>query len=71
MPGRSKDNIYEVMVCSMQGVIKRSQEEFMYFLMKYYTFIDFNEVDTKNYLPEKSNIHRGCKAEMNITYKGR
>ena len=59
MPGRSKDNIYEVTMCSMQGVIKRSQEEFMYFLMKYSTFIDFDEVDMRNYLPEKSNNHRG------------
>ena len=63
-----RSHICEVMMCSMQGVIKRSLEEFVYFLMKYYTLIDFNEVDMNNYLPEKSNIHRGCKAEMNITY---
>ena len=39
--------------------------------LKYCRIIDFNEVDMRIYLPEKSDIHRGCKAEVNITFKGR
>ena len=35
-----------------------------------YTIIDLNEVDIGIYLPE-SDIHRGHKAEVNITFKGR
>ena len=38
--------------------------------LKYCRIIDFNEVDMRIYLPEKSDIHRGCKAK-NITFKGR
>ena len=40
-------------------------------LYVYYTIIDFNEVDIRIYLPEKVIIHRGRKAEVNITFKGR
>ena len=39
--------------------------------VKYYTIIDFNEVDIRIYRPEKVIIHRGRKAEVNITFKGR
>ena len=38
---------------------------------RHYTIIDFNEVDIRNYLPEKVIIHRGRQAEVNITFKGR
>ena len=38
--------------------------------MIHYTMIDFNEVDIRIYLPEKVIIHRGCEAEVNITFKG-
>ena len=30
---------------------------------RHYTIIDFNEVDIRIYLPEKSDIHRGRKFE--------
>ena len=39
--------------------------------MRYYTIIDFNEVDIRIYLPEKVIIHRGRSAEVNISFKGR
>ena len=37
----------------------------------HYTIIDIDEVDIRIYLPEKVIIHRGRKAEGNITFKGR
>ena len=40
-------------------------------MVRYYTIIDFNEVDMRIYLPEKVIIHRGRLAEVNITFKGR
>ena len=40
-------------------------------LMQYYTITDFNEVDIRIYLPDKNYIHRGRKAEVNITSEGR
>ena len=39
--------------------------------LKYYTIIDFNEVDIRIYLPEKVIFHRGRQAEVNITFEGR
>ena len=41
--------------------------------MHYDTIIDYNEVhvDIRIYLLEKSDIHQGRKAEMNITLYGR
>ena len=36
---------------------------------KYYTIIDFDEVDIRIYLPEKVIIHRGRQAEVNITLR--
>ena len=36
---------------------------------RYYTIIDFNEVDIRIYLPEKVIIHRGHQAEVNITLR--
>ena len=61
----------------MKMVIK--EDEMKYFTKtggissttKYYTIIDFIEVDMRIYLPEKSDIHQGSKAEVNITFKGR
>ena len=37
----------------------------------YDTIIDLNEVDIRIYLPEKSDIHRGHKAMVNIAFGGR
>ena len=38
---------------------------------QYYIIIDFNMVNMRIYLPEKSDIPWGPKAEVNITFKGR
>ena len=39
----------------------------MYDRLHYYTIIDYNEVDMRIYLPEKSDIHGGRQAEVNIS----
>ena len=43
----------------------------MHLCLGYYTNIDFNEVDMRIYLPQKGDNHRGRKAGVNITFKGR
>ena len=35
IPDRSNANLYDVIMTSLQGAIKRSYEGFMYFLIKY------------------------------------
>ena len=39
--------------------------------IQYYTIIDFNEVDMRIFLLEKSDIHQSRKAKVNITFKSR
>ena len=48
----------------MQGLITHSPTP-----KPYYTIIDFNDLDMRIYLP-KSDIHRGNKATVNISFKG-
>ena len=37
----------------------------------YCTIIEFNDVDVRIFLTEKRDIHRGHKAEVIITFKGK
>ena len=36
-----------------------------------YPKLPLNEIDLMIYLPQKSDIHQGQKADVNITFKGR
>ena len=68
--------IYRTNIYKTQKLLLKSRMNFDNLICKpvifiqYYTIIDFNEVDIRIYLPEKVIIHRGCQAEVNITFKG-
>ena len=64
-PVNYSDSDSEIKVQHPLGIY---QSNFEY---KYYTIIDFNDVDIRICLPEKRDIHRGRKAEVNITVEVR